>query len=245
MPQILPTAERVLRVFEIYARERRPLSNSEMARLLGVADSSCSDLMYTLKHAGFLLRAPKTRLFHPTGRLFDVARQLNAVDPLQTFAVEALEILSRLSGESSMCGVLDGAQARVVAYQESPRALRYVLKPGTKIELHTTALGKALMGNLDKESQESLLALLPMRSITKRSIVNKNELRQQLDIGAKDGYYLNMGEGNEAVGAVGIAGYVGGQLAAISIVGPMTRMEQNFKKNIEILIKARIDFFEQ
>jgi len=245
MPQTLPTAERVLQVFEIYARERRPLSNSEMARLLGVADSSCSDLLYTLRQAGYLLRAPKTRLFHPTGRLFDVAQQLNAADPLQTFVTEALEILSRQSGESAMCGVLDGTHARVIAYQESPRALRYVLKPGTQIELHTTALGKALLGSLDDKSRDSVLAELSMKPITERSIVDKAELRRQLDKGKKDGYFLNLGEGNDAVGAVGIAGYVGGQLAAISIVGPMTRMEQNFDKNVQILGKARIEFFEQ
>lgn len=245
MPQVLPSAERVLQVFEIYAREGRPLSNSEMARLLGVADSSCSDLLYTLRQAGYLLRTPKTRLFHPTGRFFDVAQRLKAADPLQTFVNEALEILSRQSGESALCGVLDGTHARVIAYQESPRALRYVLKPGTQIELHSTAIGKALLGNLDEKSRESVLDELGMKPITERSIVDKAVLRRQLDKGIKEGYFVNLGEGNEAVGAVGIAGYVAGQLAAISIVGPMTRMEQNFEKNVQILSKARIDFFEQ
>ncbi len=74
MPQILPTAQRVLQVFEVYARERRPLTNSEMARFLDLADSSCSDLLYTLRQAGYLLRTPKSRYFHPTGRLLDVSR---------------------------------------------------------------------------------------------------------------------------------------------------------------------------
>ncbi|MDN3988865.1 IclR family transcriptional regulator [Zwartia vadi] len=245
MPQSLPTAERTLQVFEIYAKEKRPLSNSEMARLLGVADSSCSDLLHTLRLAGYLLRAPKTRLFHPTGRLFDIAQQINAADPLQTFAAEALEILCRKSGESAMCGVLDGNNARVIAYQESPRALRYVLKPGTRIELHTTALGKALLGTLDDKSREMVLASLKMDPITIKSIQNKEELRSQLEKGRIDGYYSNFGEGNEAVGAVGIAGHVGGQLVAISIVGPLNRMEKNSSQNIDVLLNAKKEFFER
>ena len=83
MPQIIPTAQRVLQVFEVYARERRPLTNSEMARMLDLADSSCSDLLYTLRQAGYLLRTPKSRYFHPTGRLLDVAQGIAAADPLQ------------------------------------------------------------------------------------------------------------------------------------------------------------------
>jgi len=245
MPQILPTAERTLQVFEIYAKEKRPLSNSEIARLLGVADSSCSDLLHTLRVAGYLLRAPKTRLFHPTGRLFDIGQQINASDPLQTFAAEALEILSRKSGESSMCGVLDGVNARVITYQESPRALRYVLKPGTRVELHSTALGKALLGNLDEKTREMILSGLKMKAITTKSIQDKEELRRQLEKGKVKGYYSNFGEGNDAVGAVGIAGHVGGQLVAISLVGPLNRMEKNFDQNVKILLDARHEFFEK
>ena len=119
MPQIIPTAQRVLQVFEVYARERRPLTNSEMARMLDLADSSCSDLLYTLRQAGYLLRTPKSRYFHPTGRLLDVAQGIAAADPLQAFAGEALEILTRQSGESSMCGLLDGNKVKIYASQES------------------------------------------------------------------------------------------------------------------------------
>lgn len=244
MPQILPTAERALQIFEIYARERRPLSNSEMARMLGIADSSCSDLLYTLRQAGYLLRSPKTRLFYATGRMLDIARQITGADPLQTFASEALEILSRQSGESSMCAYADGAQARIFACEESPRALRYVLKPGTLVDLHTSAMGKALLGNMDEKSREALIASLPMRQATDRTIVDKDELRRQIEEGIRNKYYVTRGEGNESVGAVGIAGHVGGQLIAIALVGPTARMDKNFDANVEILLKARAEFFD-
>lgn len=243
MPQILPTAQRVLQVFEIYAHERRPLSNSEMARLLGVADSSCSDLLYTLRCAGYLVRAPRTRLFHPTGRLLDIAQQIAAADPLHYFAAEALEILSRQSGESSMCAVLDGTQARIFACQESPRALRYVLKPGTLVHLHATAMGKALLGTMDKKSRETLIEQLPMEKVTQHSIHDKDTLRQHLEEGQQLGYYINHEEGNDGVGAIGIAGYVSGQLIAIALVGPNARLQENFEKHVETLKSAREEFF--
>lgn len=244
MPQILPTAQRVLQVFEVYARERRPLSNSEMARLLGLADSSCSDLLYTLRQAGYLLRAPKTRFFHPTARLLDVAKGIAAADPMQIFAAEALEILSRQSGESSMCAHLDGNRVQIFACQESPRALRYVLKPGTMVDLHTSALGKALLGTMDAKARDALIETLPMAAVTSKSIVDKEEFRKQIIEGREKKYYFTKDEGNEGVFAIGIAGYVGGQLTAMSVVGPTSRMEKNFDANVAIMLKARAEFFE-
>ncbi|RYE40968.1 MAG: IclR family transcriptional regulator, partial [Hyphomicrobiales bacterium] len=181
MPQIIPTAQRVLQVFEIYAREGRPLTNSEMARFLDLADSSCSDLLYTLRQAGYLLRTPKSRYFHPTGRLLDVAQGITAADPLQSFATEALEVLTRQSGESSMCGLLDGNKVKIYASQESPRALRYVLQPGTTLELQITALGKALLGAMDAAERNATIETLSFEKITADSITNPAALRAQIE----------------------------------------------------------------
>lgn len=243
MPQILPTAQRVLQVFEMYAQERRPLSNSEMARLLGLADSSCSDLLYTLRMSGYLLRAPKTRLFHPTARLLDVAQQIASADPLQIFATEALDMLSRQSGESSMCGHLEGNSVRIYACKESPRALRYVLKPGALAEIHTSAMGKALLGAMDEKACNELIEQLPLTEVTPKSITDKTAFKREIAEGRDRHYYITDGEGNESVSAIGIAGYVGGQLTAISLVGPARRMRENMKTNTDIMKQAWEDLF--
>lgn len=244
MPQILPTAQRVLQVFEVYARERRPLTNSEMARFLDLADSSCSDLLYTLRQAGYLLRTPKSRYFHPTGRLLDVAQGISAADPLQAFASEALEILTRQSGESSMCGLLDGNKVKIYASQESPRALRYVVKPGTTFDLQIAALGKALLGEMDAAERNALIDTLPFEHVTARSITDPGTLRAQIESQLPKHYFISRDEGNEGVSAVGIAGRVGGQLTALSIVGPTHRMDANMEKYVQIILDARAEFFE-
>ncbi|MCW0211251.1 IclR family transcriptional regulator [Achromobacter veterisilvae] len=244
MPQILPTAQRVLQVFEVYARERRPLTNSEMARFLDLADSSCSDLLYTLRQAGYLLRTPKSRYFHPTGRLLDVAQGISAADPLQAFASEALEILTRQSGESSMCGLLDGNKVKIYASQESPRALRYVVQPGTTFDLQVAALGKALLGEMDAAERDAVIDTLPFGHVTASSITDPAALRAQIESQLEKKYFHSRDEGNEGVSAIGIAGRVGAQLTALSIVGPTHRMDANMEKYIQIILDARTEFFD-
>lgn len=244
MPQIIPTAQRVLQVFEVYARERRPLTNSEMARFLELADSSCSDLLYTLRQAGYLLRTPKSRYFHPTGRLLDVAQGISAADPLQSFASEALEILTRQSGESSMCGLLDGNKVKIYASQDSPRALRYVVQPGTTFDLHVAALGKALLGEMDAAERNALIDTLPFGHATASTITDPETLRAQIESQREKKVFLSRDEGSEGVSAVGIAGRVGGQLTALSIVGPTHRMDSDKEKYIQIILDARTEFFD-
>src|SRR5688572_9985895 len=69
MPAYVPAAARTMTIFETFANARRELSNSEIARLLGVAESSSSDLLHTLHEVGYLLRTARTRRFYPTARL--------------------------------------------------------------------------------------------------------------------------------------------------------------------------------
>src|SRR3546814_12402579 len=52
-------------------------------------------------------------------------------------------------------------------------------------------------------------------------------------------YFYTKDEGNEGVFAIGIAGKVGGQLTAMSLVGPTSGMEKKFDANGETLTKAR------
>ncbi|WP_151447061.1 IclR family transcriptional regulator [Lacisediminimonas profundi] len=245
MPQIIPTAQRALQVFEVFAREQRPLTNSEMARYLDLADSSCSDLLFTLRQAGFLLRTPKSRHFHPTGRLLNIAQGIAASDSLQIFASEALEILMRQSGESAMCGHIDGNKVKIFACKESSRALRYVLRPGTVLEVQGTSLGKALLGAMEPDERNALIDALPMIATTPKTITQRDALRAEIEATNQGNKcFIAKEEGVEGVFAIAIAGKVGDRLTALSIVGPTHRVSQNIDACIKILTEARAEFFE-
>ncbi len=243
MPQTVPAAQRALQVFEFFAREGRPLTNSELARQLELADSSCSDLLFTLREAGYLVRMPKSRFFYPTTRLHDLSQRIAAKDPMQAFTSEALELLTKRTGESSMCGHLDGNGVKIFACQESQRALRYVLRPGTMVAVHSTALGKAILGAMPAQEREALIDKLAMEPITDATLQDREALRREISAGIEKGWFLARDEGAEGVMALGIAGDVSGRLTALSVVGPTRRMEKNLAANVEILLAARKEFF--
>jgi DNA-binding IclR family transcriptional regulator len=243
MPQVVPAASRVLQVFEVFAREGRPLTNSELARHLELADSSCSDLLFTMREAGYLLRTPKLRQFYPTARLNEVAQRVAAIDPLNAFAAEALEILTKASEETSLCGYLEGTQVKVFACQESPLALRYVVRPGKEFELHATAQGKAILGAMPKAERDALIDALPLQATTPNTIVDVNILRREVEKCSREKWCMAKDERNEGISAVGIAGEIGGRMVALSLVGPTRRVEVNLDRYVAILLEARKEFF--
>jgi len=243
MPQAVPTAQRALQVFEVFAREGRPLTNSELARYLDLADSSCSDLLSILRDAGYLLRMPRSRHFYPTTRLNDLTRRIAATDPLHIFAVEALELLTKLTGESSLCGHLDGRRIKIFACQESSRALRYVLRPGSEVDVHSTALGKAILGAMPQAERDKLIDELAMEPATASTLRDRKILREEIKAGVERGWFLAREEGAEGVTAFGIAGDISGRLTALSVVGPTQRLEKNRAAYADAILTVRRELF--
>jgi DNA-binding IclR family transcriptional regulator len=243
MPQVVPAANRVLQALEVFAQEGRPLSNSELARRLELADSSCSDLLHTMREAGYVMRTPKGRAFYPTSKLGDLAQRIMSFDPMNLVASEALQMLTSRSGETSMCGLLDGSRVKIFACQESPEALRYVLRPGTMVDLHNTALGKALLGSMPDSMRSAFIDSLPLEATTATTITDRDALRREIEKGMSAHYFVANEEGGMGIFALAIAGKINDQLVSFSLVGPAHRFQANFDKHVEILLEARADFF--
>lgn len=243
MPQIVPMAQRTMRVFETFAKEGRPLTNSEMARHLGLPESSCSDLLHTLRTDGFLYRTSKSRHFYPTNRLLAVVKSIASSDPLLAIVTETLTDLTRQSGETALCGCIEGDMVKILAAQESPRALRYVLPAGTLVDLHATALGKALLGALSPDQRESLISRIPMRSATPRTLESSNDLREDIERGVRNGWFLAVDEGASGVSAIAFSGVLGDMPVSFSIVGPSGRIEQNLDRYAAIALSERERLF--
>lgn len=241
MPQLIPSALRVLQVFELFARERKPLSNSDIAKGLQIPESSCSDLLHTLRHAGYVVRMPGSRKFQLTSRLSAVAGDCVLADGLTEFIDEVLLQLTRLTGETAMCAQLENGRVKVIACQESPKALRYVLKPGTILDTYATAVGKALLSIQGKQESARMLKEIEMRKIASGTITDQEELLRQLEQGRATGFFVARNEGTEGVYAIAFACTISSVQLAFNVVGPVHRVERNQHEYSTALLKIKAD----
>lgn len=239
MPAYVPAAARTMTIFETFANARRELSNSEIARLLGVAESSSSDLLHTLHEAGYLMRTARTRRFYPTARLRSIANDIAKNDPLVSAGVEAIELLSERTGETAICGMLGPAHVEVMAFREGRYELRYILQVGTRIGLHVSSLGKALLAELPPAEALRRLGLRSLKRVTPHSVVDLPALERQLREVRRRGYARTEDEGTEGVSAMAVAGHVGSELMAVSIAGPSDRMRRHKEAYRQALLDVK------
>lgn len=245
MPANVPACARTMAVFEIFAREKRELSNSDLARFLNLADSSCSDLLHTLHQSGYVMRTARTRRFYPTSRLLAISREITENDPLYAAGSEAIELLSEKTGETSFCGRLDNGAAKIIAVQEGRYPLRYVLKIGERIGLHASAIGKALLGSVSAEVASRQLRLKPMRQVTAKTVTDLAILERQIADQRRHGWFSTEDEGAEGVSAFSISGLLGGEPVAISLAGPSERLLRNRDSYLEALEQVRLVTFTE
>jgi DNA-binding IclR family transcriptional regulator len=245
MPATVPACARTMAVFEVFAREKRELSNSDLARLLDLPDSSCSDLIHTLHQIGYVVRTARTRRFYPSSRLFATAKEIIKNDPLFIAGSEAIELLSEKTGETTFCGLLDDGAAKIIAVHEGRYPLRYILKAGDRIALHVSALGKALLGILPADEAPRQLRLKPLRQITVGTITDPGQLEHQIAAQRARNWYCSDEEGSEGVMAFAVSGLIGDQPVAISLAGPTERMRRNHDCYLVALEQVRILTFTE
>lgn len=245
MPSFVPAASRVFQVLETFAKEKKPLSNSQLARKLDLAESSCSDLLHTMMESGYLLRTPKNREFYPTSRLLEIAQAITRNDPLTAFAEEALELLTSQSGETALCGVLEGQQIKIFASRSGTHLLRYVVPPGTLFDIHSTALGKAILSEMTETARQALMSKLELTKVAPSTIQDMERLKQEIDLCSKEKWCVAKEEGSKGVSAIGIAGDVGGKIVSLSLVGPTHRFEDNMDQLVQVILSVRHKYFDQ
>jgi len=243
MPAFVPAAARAMNLFEVFAQTRRAMSNAEIAKLLGVPESSSLDLLHTLQVGGYLMRTARSRRFYPTSRLMSLAATIAGNDPLAAAGAEAIEMVNEKTGETALCGALGGRHVEVIGIKEGRYELRYILKAGTHVGLHVSALGKALLAALDPAEARRRLGDGPLLAVTPQSITDPDRLLAQLRAIRRHGVAEVDGEGTEGVAAMAVAGSIGDQLLAVSIAGPSERLRRNRSVYRKVLLDVKAQVF--
>ncbi len=250
-PQVTPdthrvkTALRIIEIIEIFAKEQKPLSLSELAKELKAPNSSCLALIRTLMSLGYLYETNRRQGYYPTGRLLAMALKINQADPILERVQPSLQELSRITGETTVIGKLT-ADNHVLYLDVVPSVnpIRYVAMAGELKEIHSNSIGKALFSAISEEEQETLLKQINLKKWNEKTITTAEDFIQHIQEEKALGRFLNRGESIPDVGAIAWPVHISGMLFAISIAGPLYRIEANMQEFAEKL-RVICTFIEQ
>ena len=119
-------------------------------------------------------------------------------------------------------------QADAVVYLQvvpGPHSIRYSAAPGEIKPLHSSAIGKSILGSLKDGELQRLLEELPLPAITGATLVDRQALLEDIARSRKRGYYVTRGENVADVWAVAASLVINGETLAVAVAGPRHRME--------------------
>lgn len=233
----VPAAARTLDVLETFRGAGRPLSLSELARLTRIPVSTCHGLVRTLEQRGFLYY-PSPREAYPTRKLLELARDLDARDPIVARLAPALASLRDATQETVILGMRQGDSALYLLVLDSPHIVRYTAHAGEFKPLHSSSIGKSFLGAMADDALDAWLRAHPLPRITASTMTSARALKRDLQESRERGYYRTRGENVADVMAVAAPVNAGSAQLAIAIAGPLHRMEEQQEKHVERLRSA-------
>jgi DNA-binding IclR family transcriptional regulator len=237
-PDPVKTAARTLDVFEVFAAARRPLTLTELAARLDSPISSCHALVRTLQARGYVYILDERKRVYPTKRLLAIAEQIASNDPVLELIGPVLAALQQATGETVILGKRQGAAVTYLDVLEGRHTIRYAATPGDTKPLHSSAIGKAMLGALPGPELERLIARLKLPAITANTISTAAGLADDIAAAQARGWFVTRGENVPDVMALSIARCVGNEWYGVAVAGPLGRLEANQAAVITALMES-------
>ncbi|WML41387.1 IclR family transcriptional regulator [Neobacillus sp. OS1-2] len=236
------SAERVLKVFDLLAQHPVGLTIKEISEILSFPQSSTSGLVETLYKNSYLT-VDHFRKYKLGPKLIQLGGAAKDAFDLSAQGYPFLERLMETVQETVFMATLEQSELVYVAKINSNRSIRTTAEPGKSKPLYCTGLGKAFLTFLPENKKREILGQLRLEPITQKTITKKEDLLQQLDMFAKQGYSIDDEENEEGLYCLAAPVYGVDQTiqAAISVAGPKERMLKQKEMVIDKLLAAAMN----
>jgi len=217
--------DRVCNILDALKASADGVSLSELSRLAGMPKSSTLRYLAALEARDYVMKDPYSGLFLE-GTALQPARG-RYFEELGKRATTVLTAARDAFGETVNLGVLDGTDVRYVAVIESRRSVRLMTAAGAKDNVHSTAIGKVTLAQLDALRLSEIVNRLKLPAITPATITTRagllEEIRQTADRGFAADDCENQSDGRCV--AVPVLGLI--MPAGMSVSAPVTRLDSS------------------
>lgn len=231
--------ERTLQILEAVAQREGGLSNAELSRKLKIPKSSASYILRTLEQHGYLRRDGGAGRYRLGMKVLSLSRAaLSGIDvrevalPIMRHLVDRIHITTHLA-------ILDQNEAVYVEKVEAPGFIKMNTWIGRRMEVHSTAVGKALLAYLDPNHRDGILRHRGLKKLTPHTITTIPRLLQELERVRQLGYSIDDEENSLGARCVGapIFNAEGGIEAAIASTGTINDVPQEAVAHMADMVK--------
>jgi DNA-binding IclR family transcriptional regulator len=198
---------------------------TELAEATGYSKGTVHHHLATLKDRGYLITDADT--YHIGLPFLTLGGEARRRAKLYTTAKAAVDRLSEETGEDAQLAVEENGTGYYVYQSPADGRSPGLTHLGTQLELHSTAVGKALLSQFPADTVTDVLEETELTSHTNRTTTDPDALRDELDEIEDEGVAFDDREHLDAVRCVAAPITAGGVRGAISVSGPASGIDDD------------------
>ena len=189
-PALVPALGRALLLMELLARQRLPMSATQLAAELALPRSTVHGLCNTLLHYGYLRR-------HAHGGFLIGSRVMGLAEAFIADTHVAQEFgalwqeMRLATDESVVLSVLNGTDSVYVAVRNSTRPLGLAFNVGVRLPSYLSGSGKATLAFLPDETLRRMFPDGPLATLTGKGPADTRQLFEELALIRARGYSID------------------------------------------------------
>jgi DNA-binding IclR family transcriptional regulator len=236
---LVDAVTKALEILDCFSAHETELSLNQLCEKTGLYKSRVHRLCGTLITSGYLVRTSRTN-YRLGPKLMVLGKVYEKTNSLRSIAAPFMKRLSDTTGESTALFVIDNMKCICMAREMGSSRLVYSINEGDFMELYPTASGRVLLAYADEKFTEKVLSRADLVRFTPATIVDKNEIKKELEAIRKRGYALNKEEREHGIAAIAapIFDFENHVPAALAIVGPVHRFNG---ENSQVLLAALLN----
>jgi DNA-binding IclR family transcriptional regulator len=188
------SAERLLDVLDLLARQARPVPTMTIARECGIPKSSAHHLLNVMRARNFVTYYDTERAWGLGVSAFEIGSAYLRSGPLQRLGRHLLVELTTRTGETSHLAMLHGTEVLYIDKEQPAGSVtKLVTEIGVRLPAHLTAVGRAILAELPEAQIRALYANQPLVVRTGQGPGSVDALLRDLEQVRSTGFALDDG----------------------------------------------------
>ncbi|MFF3707924.1 IclR family transcriptional regulator [Streptomyces phaeochromogenes] len=223
-PTLITSVQRAFHLLEAVSAHQNGAPAKQLARETGLPLATAYHLLRTLVHDGYLRKLDDGGFV-----LGDKLQMMQSTGRGQALLSRVRPTLAALRDELTTAAYLtfyEEGEIRVAEIVDGPRAPRVDLWVGFEDAGHATALGKAVLRELDEENRKDYLSRHHLADLTPRTITSRPELLRRLDASPVAPAVTDLEEYALGTVCVAVPVYSGDTLGSLGVSMPVDRLSR-------------------
>lgn len=222
----IPMLEKAFELIELLSKSTHGFTMSEIIQILNQPKTSVYRLLNSLTEMGYISKSEENSHYFLSKKLLKIGLGAVGDSNLIEYAIPFMQKLRNCIKESIMLGVLIEDKVVLLEQVLGSYNFAFILRPGTKFNLHSSAPGKLFLSFTNEIDRDYLLKSIEYKVYNKNTISNYEQMKKEIKVILKQGYSLDIEEEMTGVNCVAapIFNNSGKVIAAIWTSGPSGRL---------------------